>query len=88
MGLWKFENCPIFADAYVGCNIYASMNVDQLHQLLKGVFKDHIWEWMVAFLKHIYGTKKALELIDEQFFALPHFSNIYLIGNKLTDVKQ
>ncbi|KAF8243608.1 hypothetical protein K440DRAFT_510650, partial [Wilcoxina mikolae CBS 423.85] len=46
-------------------NIYASMNVDRLHQLLKGVFKDHTWEWMVDFLKDIYGAEKALKLIDE-----------------------
>ncbi|KAF8241226.1 hypothetical protein K440DRAFT_574364, partial [Wilcoxina mikolae CBS 423.85] len=65
VGLWKFENCPNFADAHAGCNIYASMNVDRLHQFLKGVFKDHTWEWMVDFLKDIYGAEKALELIDE-----------------------
>ncbi|KAF8247199.1 hypothetical protein K440DRAFT_551742 [Wilcoxina mikolae CBS 423.85] len=65
VGLWKFENCPNLADAHADCNIYTSMNVDRLHQLLKGVFKDHTWEWMVDFLKDIYGAEKALELIDE-----------------------
>ncbi|KAF8241535.1 hypothetical protein K440DRAFT_570007 [Wilcoxina mikolae CBS 423.85] len=88
VGLWKFENCPIFADAHADCNIYASMNVDQLHQLLKGVFKYHTWEWMVDFLKDIYGAEKALELIDERFFALPHFSDIRQFGDKLTPVAQ
>ncbi|KAF8253551.1 hypothetical protein K440DRAFT_533531, partial [Wilcoxina mikolae CBS 423.85] len=88
VGLWKFENCPNFADANAGCNIYVSMNIDRLHQLLKGVFKDHTWEWMVDFLQDIYGAEKALKLIDEVFFALPRFSNIHQFGNKLTRVKQ
>jgi hypothetical protein len=88
VGLWKFENCRNFADALAGCNIYASMNIDQLHQLLKGILKDHTWEWMVDFLKDIYGTEKALKLIDERFFAMPHFSDISQFGDKLTPVKQ
>jgi len=41
------------------------MNVDRLHQLLKGSFKDHTWEWIVGFLKDICGQEKGLDLIDE-----------------------
>ncbi|KAF8245003.1 hypothetical protein K440DRAFT_557281 [Wilcoxina mikolae CBS 423.85] len=88
VGLWKFENCPNVADVHADCNIYASMNVDRLHQLLKGIFKDHKWEWMVDILKDIYGEEKAFELIDERFFALPRFSDIRQFGDKLTRVKQ
>jgi len=65
VGLWKFADCPNFADAHAGCNIYSCMNVDRLHQLLKGLFKDHTWEWIVSFLKDIYGQEKGLDLIDE-----------------------
>ena len=74
--LWKFANCPNFADAHAGCNIYSCMNVDRLHQLLKGLFKDHTWEWIVSFLKDIYGQEKGLDLIDERFSIIPRFSNI------------
>ncbi|KAF8245054.1 hypothetical protein K440DRAFT_556748 [Wilcoxina mikolae CBS 423.85] len=84
VGLWKFENCPNFANAHAGCNINTSMNVDRLDQLLKDVFKDHTWEWMVDFLKDIYGAEKALELIDERFFALTRFPDICQFGDKLT----
>ncbi|KAF8241847.1 hypothetical protein K440DRAFT_504277, partial [Wilcoxina mikolae CBS 423.85] len=67
-------------------NIYASIKVIQLHQLLNGVFKDHTWDWIIDFLKHKYDAEKALELIDERFFALPCFSYILQSGNKLTQV--
>ncbi|KAF8251312.1 hypothetical protein K440DRAFT_515952, partial [Wilcoxina mikolae CBS 423.85] len=70
------------------CNIYASMNVNRLHQLLKGVFKYHTLEWMVDFLEDIYDAEKTLGLIDERFFALPRFSDICQFGDKLTGVKQ
>ena len=64
------------------------MNVDRLHQLLKGLFKDHTWEWIVSFLKDIYGQEKGLDLIDERFSIIPRFSNIRQFGDKLTRVKQ
>jgi len=64
------------------------MNVDQLHQLLKGLFKDHTWEWIVSFLKGIYGQEKGLDLIDERFSIISRFSNIRQFGDKLTCVKQ
>jgi len=64
------------------------MNVDQLHQLLKGLFKDHTWEWIIGFLKDIYGHEKDLDLIDERFSIIPHFSDICQFGDKLTCVKQ
>jgi len=64
------------------------MNVDQLHQLLKGLFKDHSWTWIVSFLKDIHGQEKGLDLIDEWFSIVPPYSNIQQFGDKLTHVKQ
>jgi hypothetical protein len=84
LGLWKFENCPNLANAHVGCNIHARMNVDRLHLPFKGIFNDYTWELMVDFLKDLSRAEKALELIDENFFALPHFSDISQLGDKLT----
>jgi len=78
--MWKFADCPNFADAHAGCNIVSCMNVDQLHQLRKGLIKDHTWEWIVSFLKDIYGQEKGLDLIDEQFSIIPRFSTIRQFG--------
>jgi hypothetical protein len=88
VALWKFADCAHFADAHAGCNIYSCMNVDWLHQLLKGLCKDHTWEWIVSFLKEMYGKEKGLDLIDERFSIIPRFSNIRQFGDKLTRVKQ
>jgi len=64
------------------------MDVDRLHQLLKGLFKDHTWEWIVSFLKDIYGQGKGLNLIDERFSIIPRLSNIRQFRDKPTRVKQ
>jgi hypothetical protein len=64
------------------------MNVDRLHQLLKGLFKHPTWEWIISFLKDIYGEEKGLDLIDERFSIIPRFSNILQFGEILTGVKQ
>jgi len=54
VGLWKFADCPNFTNALVGCNINSCMDVDRLHQLLKGMVKYHTWKWIVGFLNDIY----------------------------------
>jgi len=41
------------------------MYVDWLHELLKGLFKDLAWEWIVVFLKDICAQENGLDLIDE-----------------------
>jgi hypothetical protein len=88
VGLWKFADCPNFADAHSGSNIYSCMHVDRLHQLLKGLCKYHTWEWIVSFLKDIYGQERDLDLTDERFPIIPPFSDICQFGDKLTCVKQ
>jgi len=88
MGRKKCTDCPNFADAHSGCNIYSCMNVDRLHQLLKVLFKDHTWEWIVDVLKDIYDQEKYLDRIDERFTIIPLFSTICQFGDKLTHVKQ
>jgi hypothetical protein len=88
VGLRKFADCPYFADAHAGCNIYSCLNVDRLHQLLKSLFKDHTWEWIVSFLKDIYDQEMGLDLIDKRFSIIPRFSNIRQFGDRDTPVKQ
>jgi len=53
VGEWKIADCPNLADGCECCSIYSCMNVEQLHQLLQGLFQDHTWEWIVDILKDI-----------------------------------
>jgi hypothetical protein len=65
MELWKFANFPNFANACADCSIYCCMNVDWSQQLLKGLFEDHTWEWIVSYWKDIYGLENSLDLVHE-----------------------
>jgi len=65
VGLRNVANCQNFTDDHGGCNIYSCMNIDWLHQLLNGIFKNYTWECSVGLLKDIYGLEKGLDLLDE-----------------------
>jgi hypothetical protein len=88
VGLWKFADYSNFADAHAGCNIYSFLILDWLHQLLKSSFRVHTGEWIVSFLKDIYGQEKGLDLIDEQFSIILHFCYKCQRGDKLSCMKQ
>ena len=64
------------------------MNIDWLHQQLKGIFKDHIWEWIVSFLYAVYNQETGLDLVDKALSINRHFFNICQSADKLTNFKQ
>ena len=43
----------------------AVITPDLLHQLIKGVFKDHLVEWVCEYLRHEHGKAKANSILDE-----------------------
>lgn len=88
VGLGKFTDCPNCTDAHAGCNWYSCLNIDQLHQLLKGWFKDHTRKWIVVSLETIYGQENGLELLDEHFSRISHCFSIYWFGYILIQLKK
>ena len=38
---------------------------DLLHQIIKGVFKDHLVDWVCEYLKHKHGKAKVNSILDE-----------------------
>ena len=55
----------MFTEHFPHANIYELITPDLLHQLIKGVFKDQLVDWVCEYLEHEHGKAKANLILDE-----------------------
>ena len=56
-------------------DIHKLLAPDILHQLIKGVFKDHLVEWVNEYLKIMHGVARSEEIIED----IDHRYCIYIL---------
>ncbi|KAN0128104.1 hypothetical protein V8E53_014085 [Lactarius tabidus] len=73
------HNIVPFTYFFPRADIHELLAPDLLHQLIKGVFKDHLVDWVMEYLYVTHGEKKSLEIIediDRRISAVPPFSGL------------
>lgn len=75
---------PFWADL-PHTNIFTCLTPDILHQLHKGVFKEHLMKWCVKLVTNSLGSASA---IDDRFKLVPRHSELRHFLSGVTNLKQ
>jgi hypothetical protein len=60
------KNIPqLYTHSFPRADIHMLLAPDLLHQLIKGVFKDHLVAWVNEYLMNQYPKRRALEIIED-----------------------
>lgn len=54
-----------FTNDFPRANIHELLAPDLLHQIIKGSFKDHLVDWVEAYLQLTHGASRAAEILDD-----------------------
>ncbi|KAH9946685.1 hypothetical protein B0H21DRAFT_808643 [Amylocystis lapponica] len=68
-----------FTNDFPRADIYELLSGDLLHQIIKGVFKDHLVTWVGEYLALVHGDTGAKEILDEidrRIAAVPSFPGL------------
>ena len=58
-------NSQPFTEHFPRANIHELITPDLLHQVIKGVFKDHLVDWVCEYLQRQNGKAGANSILDE-----------------------
>ena len=61
----KTEDHQPYTSYFPRADIYELITPDLLHQLIKGVYKDHLVDWVCKYLEHLHGIAGGARVIDE-----------------------
>ena len=65
LGMVLTDTSQTFTMKFPRADIHELLTPDLLHQAIKGTFKDHLVIWVEDYLKKVYGTSKANDVLDE-----------------------
>ncbi|KAF8802592.1 hypothetical protein BYT27DRAFT_7226303 [Phlegmacium glaucopus] len=80
-----------FTHDFPRADIYEILTPDLLHQVIKGMFKDHLVTWVGEYLVIEHGEARANEILDDidwQISAAPLFPNLSVAGHIPSDMTQ
>ncbi|KAI9439702.1 hypothetical protein H4582DRAFT_1812628 [Lactarius indigo] len=74
-----YKDVVPFTHSFPRADIHELLAPDLLHQVIKGVFKDHLVAWVGDYLHHVHRERHALEIIgdiDRRISTVPPFPGL------------
>ncbi|KAF8257006.1 hypothetical protein EI94DRAFT_1774697 [Lactarius quietus] len=79
-GIYEDVMLQPFTYNFPHANIHELISPDLLHQVIKGIFKDHLIAWVRVYLEHVHSKARSLEImgdIDRWIGVVPQFPGLW-----------